>query len=412
MQRIPSADPHPARRPQARPARSGRQDGDRDRRLTRFQMLRTRLLLFAMFLGASNDLRPDGGAGAAGNAMWVPMARFPADRGSGSCSSRSSRCRWQGRSAARRAVHPAFQVVFCLLLFLVLGPLYVNPRTTSVVYEIAIQPSIGPGLSAGPWALVIFSVLFTLAVSTLAQPRQARGPDRKVITPVFSIMLVVVVTRSLLAPMGELPVDPFREGCVLHRFHRGYLTMDALAALVFAGCSSSRSGAGRHLAHGHRRDVLQGRHHHHPRPGTAARLPRLDRCLERRRDPDAPTTGARCWRVVAPPVRIRRRPHDRRSDLPDRDHHPRRLPHRGRRLLREAVPQLSTRSGCGGARGRRPGHRNFGLQTVLDAALPILYLLYPLGMTLIGLTLLDRFFGGRRAVYVGAMAGAGGGRRP
>lgn len=50
---------------------------------------------------------------------------------------------------------------------------------------------------------------------------------------------------------------------------------------------------------------------------------------------------------------------------------------------------------------------NFGLTTVLETAIPLLMLLYPLAITLILLVMLNGFFGGYRAVYVGAMLGAG-----
>ncbi|PMX96056.1 branched-chain amino acid transport system II carrier protein, partial [Pseudomonas sp. MPR-R5A] len=42
-------------------------------------------------------------------------------------------------------VHPTFAVVFSILLFLTLGPIYVIPRTTSVVFEIGINPLITNG---------------------------------------------------------------------------------------------------------------------------------------------------------------------------------------------------------------------------------------------------------------------------
>ena len=48
------------------------------------------------------------------------------------------------------------------------------------------------------------------------------------------------------------------------------------------------------------------------------------------------------------------------------------------------------------------GIANLGLETVLSAALPVLFLLYPLSMVLILLTLVDEIFGKARAVYVGA----------
>ena len=55
-------------------------------------------------------------------------------------------------------VHPKFAVVFSILLFLALGPFYVIPRTTSVVYEIAIKLVVGSDNTS--LYLFIFSVIF------------------------------------------------------------------------------------------------------------------------------------------------------------------------------------------------------------------------------------------------------------
>src|SRR5699024_2241114 len=57
-------------------------------------------------------------------------------------------------------VSKRFGIVFSVLLFLTLGQIYVIPRTTSVVFEISILPSYsGIGLSEGI-ILFLFSLLF------------------------------------------------------------------------------------------------------------------------------------------------------------------------------------------------------------------------------------------------------------
>src|SRR5690606_13878088 len=50
---------------------------------------------------------------------------------------------------------------------------------------------------------------------------------------------------------------------------------------------------------------------------------------------------------------------------------------------------------------------NFGLETVLETAIPLLMFLYPLSITLILLVMLNRFFSGYQSVYIGAILGAG-----
>ena len=50
---------------------------------------------------------------------------------------------------------------------------------------------------------------------------------------------------------------------------------------------------------------------------------------------------------------------------------------------------------------------NFGLTTILRLASPVLLFLYPIAISLIALVFLNKWFGGRRAVYVGTVIGAG-----
>ncbi|AHW63952.1 Branched-chain amino acid transport system II carrier protein [Corynebacterium glyciniphilum AJ 3170] len=387
-----------------------RQTGDRQ--LSRFQILALGLLLFAMFLGAGNIIFAPMVGQAAGNAMWEPMSGFLITGVGLVLLAIIALTSVRGdvfRLASR--ISPAFAAVFCFLLFLTLGPLYVIPRTTSVVHEITVKPNLPADIATSAWILPVFSVVFT-AVSVYLSLSPGKLVDRigKFLTPVFSALLVIIIVRSLVSPMGDLhdPVSPYDDGGFLLGLTEGYLTMDVLAALVFAGVFiqqiatlgvTSRRGTtsvflkagvitavGLALLHistawlgGSGVDAIG-------RPdnggtvlaesartllgtpglamiGTVVLLTGL-------------TTNVACITSVA--------------DYFSRQftwlsYHQWVLVHAGLGLV----------------------IANFGLQTVLDTALPILFLLYPLGMTLIVLALLDRFFGGRRPVYVGAVIGAG-----
>src|SRR5699024_6620664 len=89
-------------------------------------------------------------------------------------------------------VSKRFGIVFSVLLFLTLGPIYVIPRTTSVVFEISILPSFsGIGLSEGI-ILFLFSLLFIVLTIWLSM-NPGKFVDRlgKIITPVFGVLLVM-----------------------------------------------------------------------------------------------------------------------------------------------------------------------------------------------------------------------------
>lgn len=383
-----------------------------DRKLSPFQMLALGLLLFAMFLGAGNTIFAPMVGQAAGSEMWIPMSGFLIT-GVGLVLLAIVALTMAGGTVEQLAsrVHPVYSFVFCILLFLALGPLYVNPRTTSVVYEISVKPILGPELTQGAWPLIIFSVIFTLlGVYLSLTPSKLVDRVGKVITPIFSVLLIIVVVKSLITPMGELhpAVDPYKDGAFIKGFTEGYLTMDALAALVFAGVFiqsirgqgiTTRKGIsftflkagiitviGLALLHislawigGSSVDSI-GR----PDNGGTVIAEAARTLLSY---PGVLmiglvifltgiTTLVACLTAVA-------------------DYFAKQFP----KVSYKAWVWIHATVGLVIA--------NFGLQAVLSAALPILFLLYPLGMTLIVLALLDRFFGGRRAVYVGATIGAG-----
>lgn len=195
------------------------------------------LMLFAMFLGAGNVIFAPIVGQQAGTNTWVAMGGFlitgvglvllaimALTRGGGTVEKLAGR------------VHPKFAVVFSILLFLALGPFYVIPRTTSVVYEIAIKPVVGPDNTS--LYLFIFSVIF-IGLTILLSWNTTKFVDRlgKMIAPVFSILLLVLVVTSVVNPMGEIgvPQEEYMSGVFLKGFTQGYLTMDVLAAFVFGG---------------------------------------------------------------------------------------------------------------------------------------------------------------------------------
>ncbi|MGN0094904.1 MAG: branched-chain amino acid transport system II carrier protein [Corynebacterium sp.] len=383
-----------------------------DKQLSPFQIIALGLLLFAMFLGAGNIIFAPMVGQAAGNTMWEPMSGFLITGVGLVLLAIIALTSVRGdvfRLASR--VSPTFAAVFCFLLFLTLGPLYVTPRTTSVVHEVTVKPNLPDGMDDSAWVLLVFSVVFT-AVSVYLSLSPGKLVDRigKFLTPVFSVLLIIIIVRSLIAPMGSLhdPVTPYDEGGFLLGLTEGYLTMDVLAALVFAGVFIQQIN-------------IQGVT---SRKGTASVFLKAGIIT---------AVGlallhiSTAW-LGGSGVDSIGRPDNGGAVLAESARTLLGIP--GLAMIGTVVllTGLTTNVACITSVADYFAQRftwlsyqqwvlvhaglgliiaNFGLQTVLDTALPILFLLYPLGMTLIALTLLDRFFGGRRPVYVGAVIGAG-----
>lgn len=195
------------------------------------------LMLFSMFLGAGNIIFAPQLGQLAGTNTWVAMAGFLIT-GVGLVLLAIIALAISGGTVEKLAelVHPKFSLVFSVLLFLTLGPIYVIPRTTSVVYEISIAPSFG-NLS-GSLILFVFSLIFIgLTVWLSLTPGKFIDRLGKIITPVFGILLVIFIAKSFITPMGEIgaPNEPYLSGVFLNGFVQGYYTMDVLAAFVFGG---------------------------------------------------------------------------------------------------------------------------------------------------------------------------------
>lgn len=196
------------------------------------------LMLFSMFLGAGNVIFAPMIGQQAGTNTWIAMGGFlitgvglvmlaiiALTRGGGTVEKLAGK------------VHPTFAVVFSVLLFLTLGPIYVIPRTTSVVFEVAVNPLID-GVSSKSLFLLLFSVFFIFLTIVLSW-NTTKFVDRlgKIITPIFGILLLLLIFKSIITPMGsiEAPQENYLNDIFLKGFTEGYYTMDVLAAFVFGG---------------------------------------------------------------------------------------------------------------------------------------------------------------------------------
>lgn len=362
--------------------------------------------LFSMFLGAGNIIFAPPLGQAAGTNTWVAMSGFlitgvglvllaitALSIAGGTVESLSGR------------VGMTFAKIFSILLFLTLGPIYVVPRTAAVVYEISVTPYTG----GGSWVLIVFSTLFMgLSVYLALDPKKMAARIGNVLTPMFIVLLLVIVVKAILtpiagfsAPSGSYVANAFSSG-----FTQGYYTMDVLAAFVFgkifldaaknsgvhdgelsglfvkaglfavvglgavqlslAGMGASSFAIIGHSANGGQAltkivDILLGD------VGvlmlaTVIFLTGL-------------TTAVACLAAVA-------------------------------EYFSRVFPMLGYRAWNFLLGGLSLVITNFGLNSILALASPVLLVLYPIAITLIVLVFLNRTFGGHQSVYIGAVTGA------
>jgi len=191
--------------------------------------------LFSMFFGAGNLLFPPYLGLISGDNWLISLAGFVlADVGlallvilavvNGSGKIESILCR-AGRN---------FGLAIGSASVLCIGPLLAIPRTAATTYEMGIQPLLN---TSGNISSVIVSVIFfTLTLLFTIRPSKVVDIVGKILTPLLIISLVILIIVGIINPIGEISNEVlinnnlFAEGV-----SQGYLTMDALAAGVFAG---------------------------------------------------------------------------------------------------------------------------------------------------------------------------------
>ena len=122
-------------------------------------------MLFALFLGAGNIIFPPAlGQGAGENifsamtgflitAVGLPLLAVLAIANSNTGEE-------GGLQTIASRVHPAFGIIFTLIVYMAIGPFFGIPRTATVSYEIGIVPFLSNGVAEAWWPLAVFTVLF------------------------------------------------------------------------------------------------------------------------------------------------------------------------------------------------------------------------------------------------------------
>ena len=132
-------------------------------------------------------------------------------------------------------VNRPYAYMFTILLYVTMGPLFAIPRLATISFQLGIAPFVNYGLQG--FGLLIFSALFFIATWFLSRkPSKLMTYVGKWLTPIFLILLGILVVVAFVKPMGSLqalPQHQYAKSPVLTGFTEGYNTMDALASLAF-----------------------------------------------------------------------------------------------------------------------------------------------------------------------------------
>ncbi|MDP1419561.1 branched-chain amino acid transport system II carrier protein [Peribacillus simplex] len=196
----------------------------------------TGLMLFALFFGAGNLIFPAMLGQSAGTNLWSASLGFIIT-GVGLPFITILAFGFSGKndvqSLASRA-HPLFGIIFTVVLYLSLGPLFALPRTGSVSYEIGIKPFLSNDVGFLP--LLVFTIIyFGIACLLSLNPSKMLDIVGKILTPLLLIFIGILIVVAIINPMGEIqsPSADYSDNSFFKGFKEGYLTMDTLAAFAF-----------------------------------------------------------------------------------------------------------------------------------------------------------------------------------
>ncbi|WP_408007212.1 branched-chain amino acid transport system II carrier protein [Pseudalkalibacillus sp. A8] len=195
------------------------------------------LMMFALFLGAGNMIFPPLLGQTAGTNVWTAIFGFLVT-GVGLPLVGIVAVGLTGgtlRDLAGR-VHPAFSIIFSTFIYLAIGPFFAVPRTGTVAFEIGAVPFLPETMNPNGLPLLIYTVIF-FAITFWFALNPTKLVDRigKILTPILIFVIGLIVIKGIFSPIGSFsaPTGEYEANPFFNGFINGYLTMDALAALVF-----------------------------------------------------------------------------------------------------------------------------------------------------------------------------------
>lgn len=209
---------------------------------TRMHKLKDSLIigfaLFAMFFGAGNLIFPPylgllaGNKGAAAAAGFLVAGVGLPLLGILACGKMGGTfIQMTGRVGTR------FSLLTTSCLILAIGPMLAIPRVAATTYELAIQPHL-------PWMPPVIAavIFFAVAVAFVLRPRTVVDNVGKILTPGLLVLLAVIIFKAIFFPIGST-VDTAFQKPFSSSLLEGYQTMDAMAAVIFAGIILSAAKA-------------------------------------------------------------------------------------------------------------------------------------------------------------------------
>ena len=194
--------------------------------------------LFGMFFGAGNLIFPVHLGQMAGSNSWsaiagfvitavgIPILAVAAIGNTHSGDLMHLSCKISGW----------YSVLFTSLMYLTIGPFFAIPRCATVSFTTGIAPMMSES-SYFTGQLVFTTVFFAAVLFFSLKPSGITIWIGRIINPIFLSFLAVLIVVAMIHPGAAIsdvtPEEAYMSGALFNGFIEGYGTMDAIAGLAF-----------------------------------------------------------------------------------------------------------------------------------------------------------------------------------
>ena len=194
--------------------------------------------LFGMFFGAGNLIFPVHLGQMAGSNSWAAIAGFVITAVGIPILAVAA----IGNTHSDDLLHLSskvtgwYGVLFTTVLYLTIGPFFAIPRCATVSFTTGVAPMVSE--SAFRIGQLIFTfVFFAIVLFFSLRPSGITTWIGRIINPVFLLFLAILVIVAMMHPGAAVadvqPEAGYRTGALFNGFIEGYGTMDAIAGLAF-----------------------------------------------------------------------------------------------------------------------------------------------------------------------------------
>ena len=208
------------------------------------QILSLSLMLFAIFFGAGNMIFPPAMGQQAGENFISGLLGFIlTDAGIALLGMIAIVFVGSTIDDLGKLISKKFAVCLSIFIYLLIGPLFAEPRTGSVSFELAVVPYVS---ESNRWiaSLIFTGIFFLLTYYLSSNPKKIVGAVGNILTPILLISITAiflkvlfttadsnssVVYGTLAESQGVYKTMPFFQGMI-----EGYNALDGPAGLAFA----------------------------------------------------------------------------------------------------------------------------------------------------------------------------------